>query len=200
MSRVYVPIAGTWARKKQHRWHKAGSPFDRTMAGLGLTRDADTLGFWDTSIGGVSFCGNSHASWQYGGACLARFLEERDPASTAVVIAHSHGGQVAAYAATLRRIGVLITVDTPIRADMEEKWEAADIGYHLHLYGTGIGSRMRVFGAGLRSWFSLRAHRRTMPWADQNVSIRGGHSGILRDEKHMHQWGGIIAMVDNHLL
>lgn len=199
MQRPYVPVAGTWAARNNDRWHAAGSPLAGVLATLGWHRDADNFPFWDTSLAGVSLCGNSHTAWQFGGGLLAEFLRTDPCGKTAVVIAHSHGGQVAAYAACRQRIRCLITIDTPVRHDMARVWDEAAIDLHVHLYGTGFGSTMRVLGTGIASVLHGRPFRRTIPTADIARRIPGGHSGILRDPAHFSAWSAIVGEVDRAL-
>ena len=81
---------------------------------------------------------------------------------------------------------------TPIRKDMETVWREGRprIAYHLHLYGTGLGALMRWFGQ--RGWLT-----RTHPTADESRAVKGGHSGILRDSKHMAQIDQVLDRIQN---
>lgn len=183
---AYIPVAGTHGRTRDKEWVTSDSLFARYMSELGWTRTADNFGFWSTQLSGTFFCGSSHLAWQFGGDMLRRFLLTL-PYEDRIVIAHSHGGNVAAYGVSSGvPIRALITVDSPVRRDMEEIWEAAvpHIGYHIHLYGTGFGSRMR--------WFGQRGRfKRRMPWADVNVRMKD-HSSILRRQEPMLQMEGIL--------
>jgi len=154
----------------------------------GFERVGRTLRFWSTALSGTRFCGNNHLAWQFGGEQVNDYLETVD--APVLILAHSHGGQVAAYAlANGARCDTLITIDTPIRRDMEPVWQAGiwNRRRHLHLYGTGWGSRMRIFGQ--------RRFKRQMPWATKNRHIDGGHSGILTDPRHREQWHEVWAWV-----
>jgi pimeloyl-ACP methyl ester carboxylesterase len=182
----YIPIAGTWAGKDDESWHRAGSRTDRFLQKAGLVRLADELPFWSSALSGARFCGGSHLAWQFGADLLVRFLETV-PKDDRNLIAHSHGGQVVAYAlaqgAKVRRV---VTVCSPVRRDMDAVWSVNTAAPHLHLYSIGWGDRMR--------WFGQRARfRRKMPWADDNRRIDGGHSGMLvRPEDYEDQWLDVL--------
>jgi|TARA_Y100000310_G_C20645096_1_gene796091 hypothetical protein len=183
----YLPLAGTW-RAVEDRWCRPGSPFDQIAAQHQLERVGRELRFWSTALSGTRFCGSKHLAWQFGGEQVVDYTEDEDMGDELIIIAHSHGGQVAAYAlANDATCDTLITVDTPIRRDMEEVWRAGTPNRrrHLHLYGTGWGSRMRIFGQ--------RRFKREMPWATKNLRIDGGHSGILADAEHRDQWHEILS-------
>jgi len=102
-----------------------------------------------------------------------------------VLIGHSYGGAVIAYALAGRplvRVRAAITMGTPLRRDLDPVWESAEeaIDLHVHMYGTGFGSWIRF--AGQRGRF-----QRQMPWLEHNIGVKGGHSGICRKAKHIPQ-------------
>ena len=143
-------------------------------------------------MGGTFFTASGHRVWQFGGALLADFLG-RDCGD--VVVAHSHGGQVAAYGLASARITArvrLVTIDTPIRDDMLEVWLAARerISYHLHLYTPWQQSAIR--------WLGQRgAFREKFSWADNRV-LQGGHSGVINAPPVSGQWDDIVRLVKEH--
>lgn len=192
MGLIYVPVAGTNAKKREHEWSAAGSLFDVHLAKLGCNRKAEEFGFWSTALAGTFFTGSGHLAWQFGARQLREFLRTL-PFTDRNLIAHSHGGAVVAYALAMRpqlSIRSLITVDSPMPRSLDDIWThaAASIGMHVHLYGTGWRSAVR--------WLGQRARfKREMEWATYNLPIAGGHSGILRDPKHIPQIDEAIALV-----
>ena len=203
----YIPVAGTWFKEDtgDDRWYRRGSTIDNLFRGFGLERveqDGDPRtpdpGYWSGDVGGLLFhAGSGQHVWWSGGLELRRFIEGRPRLMNRpmVIVAHSHGGQVAAYAlAGLRQIAHvrLITVDMPVRRDMRPVYAEArrNVGYWLHLHTRwGWGARMRVLGSRFGS--------PTLDIADRNIPLRGGHSGVLRRPQHARQWRDILPHVPN---
>lgn len=187
----YIPVAGTHGLKRAGEWVNAHSLFDQYLTSRGFTRRCAEFGFWSTALTGTFFSPD-HLAWQFGGQQLRAFLQTV-PYESRNIIAHSHGGQVAAYAASLLpaiQIRSLITVDAPVRRDMDPVWEEArkHVVFHIHLYGHGVGNAVR--------WLGQRGRfRRQMPWADWNIRIKGGHSGILREAKHLGQLDSVLNRI-----
>jgi len=141
--------------------------------------------------------------WQAGAQALRYLLEPRGcpvPFSQRNVIAHSHGGQVALLAAASGlRIRRLVTVSTPVRADMVNTIVKArpNIERWLHIYDPTLKDRMQVLGElgdGRLGW------KRSFPAADVNVSVAGaGHSGMLTQPEWFPQWKqrGLIDFFDD---
>ena len=190
---IYIPIAGTWERKKANRWTDEGSMFDRHLESLGWDRRADQLGFWSTALAGSRLClGNGHHVWQYGAGIVKRFLLKNVTWDDRNLVVHSHGGQVLFYALAnqekpILTIRSLVTVGTPVRPDMDDVRKAAKgrVDIHVHMYSIGWGSRFRWLGQG-------GAFRRGMPEAHFNYTMKGGHSGMLTEEKHVEQIDGVM--------
>ena len=211
---LYIPIAGTrvpWRGRNAnpHDWYRRSSPFDHLVADHGFMRveqdrdpDQPDRGFWSGTVNGLllqTFWRRSrrHRAWCDGAQQLQMFLMRRHAEFAAAdgltLIAHSHGGQVLAYA--LARDPdyppvTVVTVDMPVRRDMEAVYEQARkrpcVRRWVHLYsGRGWSSRFR--------WLGSRLGPRTLAVADENVAIEGGHSGILSDAAHMQQWPAILA-------
>lgn len=189
----YVPVAGTWAEKDTEtlQWYEAGSPFAVWMARRGWTRKATEFGFWSTALGGTLWCGGDHLAWQFGGRVLRSFLGDL-PWEHRNVVAHSHGGQIVAYAlADGLPIRSLVTISTPVRRDMDPVWAASlDVrqGRHVALYATGWGDRIR--------WLGQRGRfRRVVDGAD-GVEVQGGHSGVVREARYFDQWTSVLHRID----
>ena len=206
MLQPYIPVAGTWARGKHLRpdsWFRSGSAFDAELVALGYARHCPKGGFWTGSVGGMSYQRlapwiDAREAWKVGAVELISHLMvnelnfRRDGGVR--IIAHSHGGQVAAIAlAEIYRSGVdilypihVITIDTPVRVG---RWTEMDADYRdalllatswTHGYSErGWGSRMR--------WLGNRFGSRTMPAPARNVEIAGGHSGILNAPEYLPQ-------------
>lgn len=183
----YVPIAGT--NEKKVSWCSPGSDFDQHLMGRGFVRYADKHQLWSRALAGTFFTASGHQVWEHGGQDVDDYLFQWSPEelSHTVVIAHSYGGAVLAYALArspyLRtHLGAIITVGTPVRRDLDKVWAQARESNmrHIHLYGTGWGARIR--------WFGQRGRlKREMPWANVNMPVKGGHSGVVRKLKHIPQ-------------
>ena len=189
---VYVPVAGTNAKKRKHQWASAGSLFDVHLANLGFQRKAEAFGVWSTALAGTFFTGSGHLVWQFGARQFYEFMwglpfEERNG------VVHSHAGAIVAYALALKPrlvLRSLITIDCPMPKSLDAVWAEAkgSTKTHVHLYSTGWGSRMR--------WLGQRGRfKRQMEWATYNFPIAGGHSGILRAPKHIPQIDEALALV-----
>ena len=212
---LYIPIAGTWSRSRRDpsndelAWYDSNSAFDKLLANQGYTRvdqnPGKDPGYWSGDVGGLlvqklRFWKEPHTPWREGAADLRRFLYRRrvELAAGVTLIAHSHGGQVVAYALRARPLGVngsvvpitVVTVDTPIRRDMARVYELAcqNSVRWLHLYSErGWSSKFR--------WLGNRFGSRVLDGADLNIKIAGGHSGCLSDQEHMKQWKHIISIL-----
>jgi hypothetical protein len=152
----YVAVPGTWAARQADdpaAWWRASSPLARFLerrGGLVHLRPADPF-LWSTDVNGAPALpwpwrkGFEHSDWRACGDYLRHYVPERWPAR---IIAHSHGAQGVAYAA---RGGLyihrLVTVGSPVRADMDPIWRAAlpNIGAWRHLWFTS--DRMQLFGS-----------------------------------------------------
>ncbi|MEK6591549.1 MAG: hypothetical protein AABZ67_00570 [Pseudomonadota bacterium] len=83
--------------------------------------DSDPF-YWSTALDGVD---RNNFHWDAAGRALAWYAALKCPGRMVSLIAHSHGGQVAAYAARFGlRIDTVVTVATPVRADMGDEYRA----------------------------------------------------------------------------
>ena len=182
MSAPVILVGGTWG-DVNHTWWKPGSSFCDALAASGLTLADPYEPFqWSGDVDGTildHFFGRPHRDWMAGGDALRWYAHLAIPPVNGVfqpvsVIAHSHAGQVALYAAASGLlIDTLITVATPVRSDMQPVAAKARprIRRWVHLYG-GWRDYWQLLGA--------RSLRRTMPVADLNVQEPGvDHSGLL---------------------
>lgn len=193
-----IPIAGTHGDdgRPTGLWWQSGSPFMRMLARQGICHLNEERPFtWSTDLNGHRFWRrwfgrkDSHRDWIAGGYALSYYCwparadtDDYIELSDRNVIAHSHGGQVVFYACAFAglRINRLITVGTPIRADMKAIIEKArpNIGQWLHVRderdataiwgGIGDGQLRRSTRTGHEDWCDI---------------VPGiGHSGVLHDE------------------
>ena len=214
---MYVPVAGTWSRSHHDHaqaWYRVGSLFDRLLVRHGYQRveqDGDPerpdRGYWSGDVNGLLIQGvwrwvwirARHPAWRTGGETLRQFLRVRmrelGAAGGVTIVAHSHGGQVLAYAVaaltahTRAALGPIhvITVDMPVRRDMAAPYELArqHCASWTHLYSQrGWQSRFR--------WLGNRFGSRTLAVADRNIEVTGGHSGVLSQPAHLPQWDAIL--------
>jgi hypothetical protein len=152
-------------------WWQRGSLFTRCLEAHGHTLAAPGDGSsWTAELDGVL---GQHGVWAREGDRLRAYLAQHPVAGVDVVIAFSHGGQVATYAAADgATIPHLITLGTPVRGDLEAVYAQARprIGRWTHVYAVGGGDWWQLLGSlfdgVLRVW-------RAMPDADCNVVARG---------------------------
>src|SRR6266542_941457 len=172
-----ILVPGTFF--KADGWSSPGSPFCRYLESRGFT--AIPFRGWSGDVDGFTYDpleNGSHADWKAGGWAL-RYLLAREPYP---VIAHSHGGQVAALTAADTRtpLSALITVCTPVRQDMRPIYREArlTIGHWRHVYASGwdLLQRAGELFDGHVGWV------RQMADAHDNVGIPGiSHSKLLDD-------------------
>ena len=217
-TKLYIPIAGTWARKKNDpgSWYKAGSVFDRHLAlQLGYTRVPEKYqpnGFWSGDLNGLfiqKLFAKSEDDWKNGGRELARFIVRRQdilaPAEEVVLIAHSHGGQVVAFALqmlselplndnSLQNIRV-VTVDMPVRSGRILWLIPRGMTKTYKIALTSVAARWTHLYSDLWTWIRIWGSRggpRRLAGACQNIQMPGGHSGVLSQQALMHQWNNYL--------
>jgi len=196
-----LPIGGTWSWKgelEDHsgEWWHPRNPFMKFLGDRGFEHVCPAEPFiWSTQVNGSLFWAKNHTDWQAGGAALCYYLgtSRYGPAEVPLedrnIIAHSHAGQVVAYAAAFRGLHInnLVTIGSPVRHDMRPIYRAArpQIKFWLHI-ASDWSDRMQWFG----EWFdgSVGVQRR-QPFADVNDQLPGiGHSKILRDPEYFRCW------------
>ena len=212
-SKLYIPVAGTWARRdfRKNAWYRTASPFDQKMSSIGYTRvdqnrdpQEPDRGFWSGDVNGLIFqrlFRTSQRDWKLGGADLAEFIgikrrQELKDADEVAIIAHSHGGQVVAFALKfLKDQGIdpppklrVVTVDMPVRTgrvlgflwrrSMDHIYETASncIAQRWdHLYSQRAWRHPKTYWR----WLGSQLGPRKLKYARSNREIPGGHSGIL---------------------
>jgi hypothetical protein len=141
---------------------------------------------WSTEIDGVI---GKNWAWYAAGHALLYFVHSEYPSETDVllkpvnIIAHSHGGQVAIFAAAYGLlVDTLVTVGTPVRHDVKRYRKAArpNIKRWVHIYSPNDPMQIEGTlgdGGGLLEW------PREISQADQNISEPtmepGSHSKLL---------------------
>lgn len=177
------PIAGTWGRKPadsgSYFWWKPPSVWISNLKSAGYsTVDEEDYFDWSTNLDGVQ---GSNDTWQTAGKALYWWWAKHGRPKLNLA-AHSHGGQVVAYALqySLQMDDIMspyrvVTIATPVRFDMQRVWadarKAITPGGWSHLYTqeTGVAEEYQYYGSlPLNSTFGFR---RDMPLADRNVEI-----------------------------
>ena len=194
---VVVAVQGTWAWRSP--WWKDGSP---------LWAYLDSYGLQPARIGGLPFRWSTdladswkwwqkrHSDWEAGGDALAYYLDAL-PERERVVLAHSHGGQVALHCAALGvKINRLVTVATPSREDMADVTRKArpNICRWWHVYDLDRDKTAWWGGFG----DGRIGNPRDQPAADVTVKMRGiGHSKLLNNPDLFDYWAdaGLVAMM-----
>jgi hypothetical protein len=190
----FLPIQGTHGWRERGQWWMPDSPFMANMNRLGHSHVAPEDPFvWSTDLNGASLWRlfgkrAKHRDWHAGGKALAWYLRDV-PYADRNLIAHSHGLQVALFAATVGDIYIrsLVSVASPERADMDEVAVNAlcSIGRWVHVIDARADWLAWLGQMTDGRWFGSRrcCH------ANVNIELPGvGHSGLLVDEKHFHYW------------
>lgn len=186
MSRL-IPIAGTWGWRD--RWWQQDAAL---MARLGaqIVTVAGRPYRWSTDLIGWKFWRKERLSdWEAGADALAYFCDAV-PYADRNIIAHSHGGQVALFAAAsgldIRR---LLTVSTPVRDDVPIATARPRIAQWWHICSADDDrfQRWGMFGDGRISTTRVFADRGAA--ADINIRVPGlGHTRLLTDPACFDLW------------
>lgn len=211
----FLPVAGThgWRGQQTGGWWQAGSPWLAELESHGFVPYNSARPFvWSTNLDGhtgilrrwlrklLPFVSDDtrHLVWEAAGLSLYAYLVppiyggeyngvNAAPTETRIVC-HSHGAQIVAFAcAAGLKVDRLITVGSPIRADMAHIYDQArdNIGYWLHLHSDHTDRWQWLGSIGDGVLGVVREH----PWADDNQAVRHvGHSGILTDEDGIRMW------------
>jgi hypothetical protein len=194
-----VLIAGThdWRNDDRVRWYTKGSPFVTFLEAQGVpcvfTPEGQAFA-WSSDLGGVGFGEGDQAVWAAAGRNLfwycvpPRCPQYQIPPAELNLITHSHGLQVALFAAAEGlKINTLIDVAGPERKDMREIAAKArqNITYWRHIHSDASDKWLWLGGLfdgrfGISMKHSL---------ADVNDFVPGvGHSDLLRDPKRFPLW------------
>lgn len=190
----YITIPGTGTEKRSFDWHLPNSELTKLLAEhdcVLLETSPLKRYMWSTDVDGID---DNHLTWDAAGRALAHYIappllgESLLKPEDTYIIAHSHGGNVVAYACGKYglKINGLITVGTPIRKDLHDIYQAAsgNISRHLHLYA-GWRDYWQWWGALFDGRFGI--HRKH-PFAKNQKVSKGNHGSILRDPLFFSQW------------
>lgn len=192
---VLVPVHGTWTSD----WTRPGSAWRTFMARQGAAFPAEPFQ-WSGDVSGLPrlfswWTTEKYSDWRAGAAALSWYLRGF-PYEARNVVAHSHGGQLALFAAAQHYTWIrrLVTVATPCRGDLEGVTHLArpNIAHWTH-----VSSLDGDLMARLGQLFDGRIRRgRTQPLADLNVRhTKIGHSGMLQDPALFELWGGLLDTI-----
>jgi hypothetical protein len=181
MTSPVILIGGTHG--EDDGWWKPSSSFGQGLAAAGLEIADPMEPFeWSNDVDGLlvqGLFGRKHRDWIAAGHALMWYAHYKVPPRSdgeprrVSIVAHSHAGQVALYAAYYGLlIDRLITVATPVRRDMAHviSGARATIRFWAHLHGDA------------RDWWQVlggRTLERRMTLADQNVYEPAGHTDLL---------------------
>lgn len=138
--------------------------------------------------------------WIAGGYAL-RWRQNHYPYKQRGVFAYSHGGQLVAEAcASGLQIPFLVTIATPVRADLAEVWAMArpNIGYWLHLRASRLDVVMLLGTMGDGAFSASQ----DMPLADENDGVTTMRHGLLlNDPGHFAMWDdeGWLARLESYM-
>ena len=188
-----IPGTHAWQPAQTSQWWHPASTFVRYLAQAGFPLVSHEPFVWSSDVDGI-FGDRGHSDWRCGGANLYHYLvpvlcpDKRLPPEETVIIAHSHGSQVALYAAAMGlQIDTLITVAGPVRGDMREVTARArpQIRRWLHLH-SDHSDYMQWLGAIGDGTLGIY---RAQPLADENVKVpQVGHGGLLNDPAQWYRW------------
>lgn len=186
---TYIPIPGTdaWDEdENSYQWYERGSEWTRFMATQNLVLHAVEYLPWSTSLDGIP-TRKGHVIWKGAAKHLICHLE-RVPYKDRNLVAHSHGGNVVFHALAYGlNIRTLITVGTPVRADMDAVVlkGLGNCGYWHHIYDSS-SDRTSILGALFDGRWRIK---HDMDLADSQDNVEDvGHSKILNDHKSIQLW------------
>lgn len=195
-TKPYIAVAGTWGTKRKSDWSLPNSAFAMNLESLGYVPASELDPFeWSTEVDGLD---GKNLVWQFSGLSLFYYVvpplypEARIPPDQTLIIAFSHGTQVALHAFAHGLKGRLITVNPPIRTDMEATVRKArpNILRWVNLYGDWKDV-WAVLGAIRDGHFGIR---RTFPQADENILVPGEHGAALTP-RYNGSWAGWLERV-----
>lgn len=185
----WVGILGTWAYKPgdpRREWFQDGSTFSESLKRYGLepARPEDDF-VWSGDLDGTFFAhGND---WEAGAHNLAHYLRSL-PFEDRNLIAHSHGGAVALFAALRVPIRSLVTISTPARKAVRQAGRDAIQTTLLGAWGHVLDDRWDTFGAGGALFDGDVRLTWRWPFIDRSMAVPGckewrlkgvGHSRLL---------------------
>lgn len=202
VTKAHVCVSGTWAWRDQDKptaWFNSTSPFAQQLAVAGYAPLRTWPFLWTTKLNGTdgwrrwfarfiprAWERGDHVDWIAGGEALYSYCEAAKWPD--LVIAHSHAGQVVAYACARRglQIPLLITVSTPVRSDLLLEYAATRerVGRWIHLFDPDADPIAWAGGFG----DGHVSASRIMPQAENYPLTGAGHSGALNDPRIAQAW------------
>ena len=195
---VLIPGTRSWDGTKTD-WYSPGSLFVSYLASLDIALlDTDHPFVWSTDLGGIGFGKNDLLVWRAAGVNLYQYLipprcsDRRVSPDDTLIITHSHGLQVALYAAAYGlKIHTLIDVAGPVRKDMMDTAEHArhNIRHWVHIHA-GPKDRWQWLGELFDGNIGIvRQH----PLANVNLEIKdANHGDALRNPKFFPLIGDVL--------
>jgi hypothetical protein len=178
-------------------WWNSRSPFCEFLQAEGFEiLGAQQPYVWESGLDGTGWFGKAqrHIKWRAAAHNLHAYLRnplvpvDYVPRADRNIIAHSHGLQVVAYACLYGlMVNRLVTVGSPVRADMSAVYEAArkNIQSWLHVYSDG-SDRIQWYGTLFDGHVGIL---RKVKVADVNLKIpKVGHSRLLNDQACFPLW------------
>lgn len=180
----YIPVSGTHGEQQASDFARPFSTFAEDMqTHLGWAPINQREPFrWSTALDGLA---GQHLTWEFSGLALFYYVvpplcpEKRTTPDDTLIIAFSHGCQVALYAFAHGMKGRLVTVNPPVRSDMDPVITLArpNIRRWVNVYGDWHDV-WAVLGAVRDGHFGIR---RQMRQADSNILAKGAHGVTLYD-------------------
>lgn len=168
-----ILVGGTWSNKQKdilaEEWWKPGSKFYYQTVKHGYKVYSFA---WTTNLEGVL---GKNEEWDSASERFSRIVPEN-----AIIVAHSHGGQIPILAAAKGfKVKSLVTVATPVRGDMPYKEASKNIAFWSHIYGN-YKDYMQILGSLMVG--KLWALKRQMPEAGINIYHPAAHSELINVE------------------
>lgn len=187
----YIIVNGTHGATRHGDFDAPGSKFLATLDNLAEPVCREQPYCWSTALEGID---GDNIEWLVAGANLFQYAvpplcpDRRVKSEELLVIAFSHGVQVALYAFSMGLKGRFISVNPPIREDMLAV--ARDARHNMvswtNLYGNWKDT-WAIFGAIRDGNWGLR---RQYPenFCTRQVLVPGGHGAALREDKYYPMW------------
>ncbi len=204
---VYVPIQGTWswtdlprsattkAAGAEPLWWQRGSAFDTYLRQRGIVQlDPENPFIWSSEVAGLFLQDRNLRAWKAGGWNLKQYLS-RVPLEQRNVLAHSHGTQVTAFAASYWReedttaeplFNTVITVGGPIHDGVPYHYLNGECRRWLFIADAGFDKMQFLGGLGAGDLHPEKSFLDTHVVVALVPGIQ--HSRILYDAEYMAVW------------
>jgi hypothetical protein len=191
MAAILVAGTNSWDNDGAVDWFVPGHNFGKMLRahGVEVASDGPLPFIWSTDVDGVIGDRKNNTDWAAAGAALSYFTRMTCGDCSVDMVAHSHGLQVALYAAANYGVKIdrLISMGSPVRKDMEKiaKEARLHIKQWLHVH-SDTSDRWQWLGELFDGKLGVvREH----PLADRNDFVpKVGHSELLRDPNQYHFW------------